>query len=250
MDAHVVRTSRAEREAAAWDDLYTRQRQTRSSAGKYYAASAEAERQERRLIAAICAGRQVLDYGCGTGQRAIEMVRLGATVVGIDVSGNAIRLARERAGGIDGLAFLQMNAEAMSFSDDHFDLVCGNAILHHLDLRAACREIARVLKPGGRAVFREPLGHNALINLYRRRTRAMRTVDEHPLRTADLDTIAEHFAHVHVHYHVLTALMAVPFRTLRGSGQLFRALHAVDRVLFRLPVFQRQAWQVVIDAHG
>ena len=138
----------------------------------------------------------------------------------------------------------------MSFPDDHFDLVYGSAILHHLDLRAACREIARVLRPGGRAVFLEPLGHNVLINLYRRLTPAMRTVDEHPLRMADLDTIAEHFADTRVHYHVLTALAAVPLRTFPGAARLFRTLHAVDRALFRVPACRRQAWQVVIEARA
>ena len=240
--------TRAEREAAAWDDLHTSWSRTR--AYKYYVASAEARRHQRRLITDGCAGRRVLDYGCGTGHRAVELAQLGATVTGIDVSGEAIRLAQQRSGGKDALTFVQMNAEAMSFPDDHFDLVCGNAILHHLDLRVACREIVRVLKPGGRAVFLEPLAHNVLINLYRRLTPAMRTVDEHPLRMSDLDAIADHFADVHVRHYVLTALVAVPFTTLPGSEALLRSLHAVDRMLFRLPVLRRQAWQVVIDARA
>jgi hypothetical protein len=48
------------------------------------------------------------------------------------------------------------------------------------DLSLACSEIARVLRPGGPAIFVEPLGHNPLINAYRKRTPALRTVDEHP----------------------------------------------------------------------
>lgn len=238
--------NRAEREAASWDHAYTSQ--TRTRAYKFYAASAEARRQHRRLIADSCAGQRVLDYGCGPGKRAVELARLGASVVGIDISGEAIRQARERAGENDAVTFVQMDAEAMSFPDGHFDLVCGNAILHHLDLRAACREITRVLRPGGRAVFLEPLGHNVLINLYRRLTPALRTVDEHPLLMADLDMMAAHFAETRVHYHVLTALAGVPFRTWPGAERLLGTLHAVDRALFRVPACRRYAWQVVIDA--
>src|SRR3546814_18316951 len=61
-----------------------------------------------------------------------------------------------------------MNAEAMTFPDDSFDLVFGSGIIHHLDIDRASGEIARVLRPGGRAVFIEPLGLNPAIALYRR----------------------------------------------------------------------------------
>ena len=240
--------NRAEREADTWDRFYASQPRTRTR--KFYLASVEARRQQRRLIADSCAGRRVLDYGCGTGHRAGELARLGATVVGIDVSAEAVRQARQRAGDNEALTFIQMDAEAMPFPDDHFDVVCGNAILHHLDVRAASREIARVLRPGGRAVFLEPLGHNVLINLYRRLTPALRTIDEHPLLMADLDTMAAHFEQMRVHHHALTTLAMVPFRRLPGAGRLLRTLQAVDRALFRVPAFRRQAWQVVIEARA
>lgn len=237
---------RTEREAAAWDRIYACG--TRARARKFYEAAAEARRQHWRLIKGSCVGQRVLELGCGTGRRAAELARLDATVVGIDISGEAIRMAQQRPGDKDRLTFVQMDAEAMSFPDHQFNLVCGNAILHHLDLRTACREIARVLKPGGRAIFLEPLGHNVLINLYRRLSPAMRTTDEHPLLAGDINTIAAHFAETHVHFHVLTALAAVPFRRVPGAARLFNALHALDRALFHLPACRWQAWQVVIEA--
>ena len=51
-----------------------------------------------------------------------------------------------------------------------FDAVLGKQILHHLDLGVAIPEIVRVLRPGGRAVFLEPLIHNPLLEGYRRLT--------------------------------------------------------------------------------
>src|SRR3546814_1101008 len=78
-----------------------------------------------------------------------------------------------------------MNAEAMTFPDDSFDLVFGSGIIHHLDIDRAFGEIARVLRPGGRAVFIEPLGLNPAIELYRRFTPSARTPDEHPLLRRD-----------------------------------------------------------------
>ena len=245
---NVPSMSRAEREAAAWDHLYHGQQRTR--AYKFYAASAAARQHQWRLIADDCPGRRVLDYGCGPGSRAVEMARLGATVVGVDISGEAIRIAQLRAGAKDNLTFAQMDAEAMSFPNDQFDLVCGTAILHHLNVHAASREIVRVLKPGGRAVFLEPLGHNVLINLYRRLTPAMRTVDEHPLCMTDIEAISDNFADVHLYHYVLTALIGVPFRKLPGSEARFNALHAIDRMLFRLPALRWQAWQLIIDGRA
>ena len=45
----------------------------------------------------------------------------------------------------------------MPFPDDSIDVVFGIAILHHLDLDLVSREVRRVLKPGGRAIFQEPV---------------------------------------------------------------------------------------------
>src|SRR5438270_352918 len=77
----------------------------------------------------------------------------------------AMEIARQQAER-EGLAidFAVMDAEHTTFPDASFDLIVGSGILHHLDLDRTYTEIARLLAPGGRAVFVEPLGHNALIN--------------------------------------------------------------------------------------
>ena len=122
----------------------------------------------------------------------IERIRpaaAGAHATGIDISPVAIEMGvREAAsrGLRDRTHFAVMNAEALDFPDASFDRVCGSGILHHLDLKKAYGEIARVLRPNGYGIFLEPLGHNPLINWYRRRTPQMRTEDEHPLLKSDL----------------------------------------------------------------
>ena len=62
--------------------------------------------------------------------------------------------------------------------------------------RRGAREIARTLKPGGTALFIEPLGHNPAHQLYRRMTPSMRTADEHPLLQSDLASARRHFGEV------------------------------------------------------
>jgi SAM-dependent methyltransferase len=158
--------------------------------------------------------------------------------------------AREEATlrGIENLTFDVMNAERMEFPAASFDLVCGFGILHHLDLEKSLREIARVLKPTGRAVFLEPLGHNPAINLFRRLTPSIRTPDEHPLRMSDLYHIKEHFGDVEATYLNLTTLAATPFIRLPGVASIQRGLAVLDKGLFSaIPALRRFAWNVVLD---
>ena len=121
-------------------------------------------------------------------------------------------------------------------------------MIHHLELDRAYAELARVLPPGGSAIFVEPLGHNPLINLYRRRTPTLRTPDEHPLLMRDLAAAERHFGVVRARFFHLASLLAVP---LRGSAAFENALELfenTDRALFRtLPFARRYAWQVAIE---
>ena len=155
----------------------------------YYSVVGASRAVYEDLLRARGAGRDVLEYGCGPGSYAFFLADLGASVLGIDISTTAIEQAsaEARQRGADRVEFRRLNAESLDLPDASFDLVCGTGILHHLDLTRAYAEIARTLRPGGSAVFIEPLGHNPLINRFRRRTRALRTEDEHPLRVEDLE---------------------------------------------------------------
>ncbi|MBI2504375.1 MAG: class I SAM-dependent methyltransferase [Candidatus Latescibacteria bacterium] len=243
--------TRLEREAAFHDRAFAER--TRSAAGKFYAVTASSKGLYRELILRDCAGREVLEYGCGTGSHAFELAARGARVAGIDISPEGIAQARRRAaaeGLEDRLCLQVMDAEALEFPDQRFDLVCGSGILHHLDLERALAELCRVLKPGGRAVFFEPLGHNPLIALYRRLTPRLRSADEHPLRWGELQLIARHFARARFCFFHLSSLLAVPFRRLPGFGVLLGGLEALDRLLFRVPFLRKQAWIVVVELEG
>src|SRR5258708_24415163 len=74
-----------------------------------------------------------------------------------------------------------MEAHHTSFHDANFELVVGRSIIHHLDWEAAIREVGRILKPGGVAVFTEPLGGNPAAKLIRKLTPKARTRDERPV---------------------------------------------------------------------
>jgi SAM-dependent methyltransferase len=82
--------------------------------------------------------------------------------------------------------FFVMDAHQLQFPDGSFDFVVGNGIIHHLELPIALKEVDRVLRPGGKALFQEPLEQNPLLKLYRWVAR-FQTDDERPLGHKDLD---------------------------------------------------------------
>lgn len=215
---------------------------------KYYAVESGVDSYRHRLEAEVAAGCRVLEYGCGTGSAAFDLARSGADVTAIDVSAVAIAEApaEARRRGV-GVRFLTMDAHRLEFGDDAFDVVCGSGILHHLDLATALPEVARVMRPGGVALFYEPLGTNPAINLYRRLTPSIRTPDEHPLVPSDLRLAKRWFGEVESDYHTFLALAGAVLARLGPARRLTPVLVRLDRWLFdRIPVTRRLAWVIVL----
>lgn len=118
------------------------------------------ERLERRLILELVGdvgNCRVLDVGCGDGEFALELARRGASVVGIDSSSEMIEAARRRAKTHEAdIVFQQAEARQLPFPDGQFDVVTAITILCFVeDAEPVFREIARVIRPGGRFVIGE-----------------------------------------------------------------------------------------------
>jgi SAM-dependent methyltransferase len=94
-----------------------------------------------------------LDLGCGTGVAIPRLRARGWRVVGVDLSGDQLRLASQRAGP-PGASLVAADAAALPFADGSFDAVV--SVLTHTDLddpEAAFAEAARVLRRGGRVSY-------------------------------------------------------------------------------------------------
>ena len=224
---------------------------TRAGAWGFYKITGASRKAFRdRLLAEGLQGRRMLELGSGASAQAFFAAAHGAQVTGIDISPVAVEQGRRRAAEeqlVDRVEFLVMDAESLDFPNGAFDLVCGSGVIHHLDLSRAYGEIARVLQPSGCAIFVEPLGHNPVINAYRRRTPKLRTVDEHPLLMSDLAHAERYFDEVDAQFFHLASLAAIPFRDRPGFSRLLAALERLDRrLLSTAPVIQKHAWMVVM----
>lgn len=221
-------------------------------ADRFYAVNASSWSYYRRLLLDE-AGRaaDILEYGSGIGAySSLALAEAGHRCIGIDISPASVAASAGRMRRLHPAAAVEyrvMDAERLELDRDSFDLVCGNGIIHHLDLERAYGEIARVLRPDGVALFAEPLGHNPLINAYRRLTPDQRTPDEHPLRADDFRLARRFFGGVDVRPFHLLAIAATPLHGTRVFRPLVGVLDAVDDVLFaRVPRARRLAWYAVI----
>ena len=116
------------------------------------------------LMAENLRGKRVMVPGCGFGDDAIRLTKLGAEVHASDLSPDLLDIARARAVkmGVSGLHFDVMPAETLAYPDDFFDIVYFNDILHHVDIPKAVAEARRVLKPDGKIIANELYTHSLL----------------------------------------------------------------------------------------
>jgi ubiquinone/menaquinone biosynthesis C-methylase UbiE len=193
------------------------------------------------------AGLRVLDFGCGHGMAAVVLARRGARVTAFDLSGGYLAEAanRARANHVD-VQFAQANGAILPFADSSFERIWGNAILHHLDMAHAGRELYRVLAPGGIAVFCEPWGGNPLVNFARRvlpYSGKGRTADERPLDASDLRILRRIFPSIEVRGFQLVSMI----RRFHPPQRLARGLNTIDTLLLQqLPILQHLCRYAVV----
>ena len=208
-------------------------------------------------------GKRVLVYGCGNDHAAVWFSKSGYTVDAIDISPKSVENQKEIAK-ILGLKIraIVMDAHSLDFQSNEYDIVYGNAILHHLELEKAMPEIVRVLKPGGKAVFRDVMAGNFFLKFFRFATPFWRTPDEHPLTGVDLDFISKSFLNCHISNYVLSGqpyfffareINRVILRKLKVKGRIplhnsiWEKCDKLDRFLYRFfPFLKKQAWLCLI----
>jgi ubiquinone/menaquinone biosynthesis C-methylase UbiE len=214
-------------------------------------------------------GKYLLDLGCGAGENSVYFALKGARCVAADYSPGMVdvaqRLAARNGVAVEGAV---VNAMDIDFPDNTFDVVYASNLLHHIpDPRLAIREMHRVLKPGGKACFWDPLKHNPVINVYRRMATKVRTEDETPLDIRLVDFVRSHFSHTtYDTFWLATLWIFLRFyliekvnpneerywkKIIIEHARLERdylRLEKIDRVLKKLPLMKRFAWNLAVVA--
>ena len=114
----------------------------------------------RKAIASIASisPKEILDVATGTGDLAILAAKsTGARVIGVDISEGMLEAGRKKLGELSDTVSLQSgDSEALAFQDGRFDAVmCAYGVRNFENLEAGLREMARVLRPGGRLAILE-----------------------------------------------------------------------------------------------
>lgn len=105
----------------------------------------------------ICAGKRVLDYGCGSGYGSARIAEVAASVDAVDVAEDAVAFAQAKFGR-DNLSFRRIDPDApLPFESARFDVVLSFQVFEHVaDTARYLSEIRRVLVPGGTLMLVTP----------------------------------------------------------------------------------------------
>ena len=150
----------------------------------------------------------VLDYGCGTGYPAVEVLKRmddHGRMIAIDPVGALLDVARKKAGNLSGKRiFFRSDSltSKLGFADDVYDLVLSNVALMGLEAPdKAVQEFARVAKPGGRVIITLPLAgtFHEFNDIYREvltksdRHEVLERLEAHIAATPDADEVVTWF---------------------------------------------------------
>lgn len=214
-------------------------------------------------------GKYLLDLGCGAGENSVYFASRGAKCVASDYSPGMVEVALKLAAAnqvqVEGRV---INAMAIDFPDNTFDIVYASNLLHHIpNPKLTLREMHRVLKPGGLACFWDPLKHNPIINVYRRMATEVRTEDETPLDINIVNFIQSLFTQttydtfwiaslwIFLQFYLVEKVdpnkerywkkIIVEQERLRRE---YLFLENIDFFLKKLPLMKRMAWNLAVVA--
>jgi len=218
--------------------------------GKYYVLQKKVYKEfHRQMNEFVTKDSTIIEIGCGIDETIFLPMNGCTNRYGVDLSDVAInkQKAKAKAKGID-VNFFVADAHNIDMPEESFDLIFGTSILHHLNLEIVLKEFRRLLKPGGKVIFIEPLGINPVINYFRNKTPELRTPDEKPFDKQDLKVISSVFPKSQICYYDLSGLAAPVFFGANVSDEVMAIFQKIDNVIFYLLPFTRKySWQILMS---
>lgn len=181
-------------------------------------------------------GKTILEYGCGDGLNTVVLANRGAKVIALDISPDLLAVAKKRLeiNGCEGVELLLGSAHSLPLPDESVDVVFGIAILHHLDLELASGEVRRVLRKGGKGIFKEPLRNSKVYAWVRQffPTHADVSPFERPLTDREMKDFAASCKYLAKTYQLPLSSIADFMPVFRGPA--LKLCARVDAYLLRL----------------
>lgn len=181
----------------------------------------------------------ICDFGCGSGEMACRLGLLGYRVTGLDVSPDLIEVARERAvleGVADRVTFVVADGASAPLTEGAFDAVLAMSVVHHMPIDEALNALERLLRPGGRIAFLEPVAYSRTLQWLRNRTPVEKDVspDERQLCAAEIGLISKRFiVEEQRHFLMVARLRRLLPEAWFRMGERF--LSTLDQALFLIP---------------
>ncbi len=179
-------------------------------------------------------GKTVLELGSATWIDWVDKDHLPSKIVCVNISEVELEkgVSESIKRGLSNIIeFRIMDANKLNYEDNEFDFVFGSGILHHLDLKMSLSGIKRVLKPGGKAMFLEPLYSNPVSIIARKLTPEARTIDERPISYSDLQFVKTLFLTKNKYYQFVIVPICIFSKILGGRyGDYFlKIADTIDR---------------------
>ncbi len=186
----------------------------------------------------------ILDNGCGPGYFSSLFLK-DYDVIGVDISREMLVHAKRNMGKV-----VLANSEKLPFADNYFDVVFSRSLIHHLpNPRKGVNEVARVLRPGGRAVFIDPLSSPISYLPRKILSKTKYFSCEHKnfreeeltrmIKASGLEIIKKEYCAYIGYALVSTPDIFNPLRPIPFKANIAKILMVIDEILSKIPVINK-----------
>jgi ubiquinone/menaquinone biosynthesis C-methylase UbiE len=197
---------------------------------------------------------QILDYGCGSGEKHFQFAQSNYHILGIDISSKSVEIANRQAKELKlNAEYLVMDCEKMTFQDNTFDLVVDFGTFSSLNMEIAIKELSRVMKKDGIMICIETYGHNPFMKIKRiisvltgRRTK---WAANHIMKKRSWNMIGNQFESYRIHYfHFLVLILPIFLKIVPKSlgDKILSVVEKIDKAILKIRIFQFLAFKTVV----